>query len=66
MVPQRYQANPSLGTWVHTQRRQYKLMKEGKKTSITLEKVRALQSIGFFLSKQEMIHHRDKVILRTL
>jgi len=48
MVPQRYQANPQLGTWVHTQRRQYKLMSEGKKSSMTKEKADALDSIGFF------------------
>jgi len=47
MVPQRYQANLPLGTWVHTQRRQYKLMNEGKKTSMTKEKIDALHSIGF-------------------
>jgi hypothetical protein len=47
MVPQRYQANPQLGTWVHTQRRQFKLMKEGKKSSMTQEKVDALNSIEF-------------------
>mmetsp|Transcript_24571 Transcript_24571/g.51459 ORF Transcript_24571/g.51459 Transcript_24571/m.51459 type:complete len:502 (+) Transcript_24571:141-1646(+) len=48
MVPQRYQANSQLGTWVHTQRRQYKLMTEGKKSSMTKEKADALDSIGFF------------------
>mmetsp|Transcript_24709 Transcript_24709/g.42269 ORF Transcript_24709/g.42269 Transcript_24709/m.42269 type:complete len:449 (-) Transcript_24709:164-1510(-) len=48
MVPQRYQANSQLGTWVHTQRRQYKLMTEGKKSSMTKEKAEALDSIGFF------------------
>ena len=47
-VPQRYQDNPKLGTWVHTQRRQYKLMIEGKKSSMTQEKIQALDSIGFF------------------
>jgi hypothetical protein len=40
--------NPKLGTWVHTQRRQYKLMIEGKKSSMTQEKIQALDSIGFF------------------
>ena len=48
MVPQRYQANPQLGTWVHTQRRQYKLLMEGKKSSMTKEKAKALESLGFF------------------
>ena len=47
MVPQRYQVNLPLGTWVHTQRRQYKLMNEGKKSSMTKDKVDALHSIGF-------------------
>ena len=46
-VPQRYQANLPLGTWVHTQRRQYKLRKEGKKNSMTQEKIEALESIDF-------------------
>lgn len=47
MVPQRFSANPQLGTWVHTQRRQYKLMSDDKKSSMTEEKVEALNSIGF-------------------
>eukprot|EP00804_Cyclotella_cryptica_P027074 CCRYP_013615-RA/>CCRYP_013615-RA protein AED:0.01 eAED:0.01 QI:345/1/1/1/1/1/2/401/437 len=47
MVPQRYQANPQLGTWVHTQRRQYKLMQEGKKSSMTQDKIDALNAVGF-------------------
>ncbi|KAL7532390.1 hypothetical protein ACHAXR_004600 [Thalassiosira sp. AJA248-18] len=47
MVPQRYQANQQLGTWVHTQRRQHKLLSEGKKSSMTEEKMKALNSIGF-------------------
>lgn len=43
-----FTANPQLGTWVHTQRRQYKLMIEGKKSSMTREKAQALNSLGFF------------------
>jgi len=44
-----FTANPQLGTWVHTQRRQYKLMieGEGKKSSMTREKAQTLDSIGF-------------------
>lgn len=55
MVPQRYQANSQLGTWVHTQRRQYKLMSEGKKSSMTKEKADALDSIGFFWAAKHSI-----------
>ena len=47
VVPQRYQSDPQLGTWVHTQRRQYKLMKEGKKSSMTEDKIRDLDAMGF-------------------
>ncbi|KAL3756810.1 hypothetical protein ACHAWU_000452 [Discostella pseudostelligera] len=47
MVPQRYLANPQLGTWVHTQRRQYKLLKGGKKSSMNAEKISRLNSVGF-------------------
>ena len=47
MVPQRYQANPQLGTWVHTQRRQYKLLSDGKKSSMTQDKISALDALGF-------------------
>lgn len=47
-------ANPKLGTWVHTQRRQYKLMLEGKKSAMNNEKIAALDSIGFFwMAKQK-------------
>lgn len=63
MVPQRYQANPQLGTWVHTQRRQYKLMAEGKKSSMTREKADALDTIGFFwAAKNSTSSSSDKII----
>eukprot|EP00956_Cyclotella_meneghiniana_P013579 scaffold19713_cov47-Cyclotella_meneghiniana.AAC.9 len=47
MVPQRYKTNPQLGTWVHTQRRQYKLLSDGKKSSMTQKKIDSLNQIGF-------------------
>merc|ERR1719203_2477945 len=53
MVPQRYRVNSQLGTWVHTQRRQYKLMMEGKKTSMTKAKSDVLDSIGFFWTAKQ-------------
>ncbi len=33
--------------WVHTQRRQRKLLREGKSSSMTPEKIAALDSLGF-------------------
>jgi Helicase associated domain len=39
--------NRKLGTWVHHQRRQYKLFKEGQPCHITEERIRALDDLGF-------------------
>lgn len=53
LVPQRYHGNMQLGTWVHTQRRHFKLMREGKKSSMTKEKIEKLNSVGFCWSTKE-------------
>lgn len=34
-------------TWVHTQRRQYKLLSDGKKSGMTQKKIDSLNEIGF-------------------
>jgi hypothetical protein len=47
LVPQQYAANPKLGWWLSTQRRNYKLYQEGKPSPTTAERSRALESIGF-------------------
>jgi hypothetical protein len=47
MVPQRYKDDPVLGAWVHTQRRQYTLIKEGKPSSMTQKKMTLLNVAGF-------------------
>mmetsp|Transcript_38894 Transcript_38894/g.116970 ORF Transcript_38894/g.116970 Transcript_38894/m.116970 type:complete len:182 (+) Transcript_38894:3206-3751(+) len=44
VVPQHY---PQLGGWVHLQRVHYKLMKQGRKSSMTHEKALKLIDIGF-------------------
>ena len=36
LVPRQYAANPKLGTWVNTQRRNYMLYQEAKPSPITL------------------------------
>ena len=46
-VPSKYIANPSLGTWVSTLRHQYKLIKEGKPSPLSADKIEALEAIGF-------------------
>ena len=47
LVPQQYAVNPKLGGWVSTQRRNYKLQKEGKPSSMTEERIRALNGVDF-------------------
>mmetsp|Transcript_29296 Transcript_29296/g.64594 ORF Transcript_29296/g.64594 Transcript_29296/m.64594 type:complete len:559 (+) Transcript_29296:454-2130(+) len=52
-VPQKYPENASLGIWVNKQRMEYKLFQEGKKSSMTLERIQKLESIGFVWAKRK-------------
>ena len=54
-VPQRWKENPQLGRWVSTQRDQYRLYQEGKKSPMTEERIQALEDIGFSWDAQEDI-----------
>ncbi len=47
MVPQQYMPNRSLGKWVSKQREAYRLFVEWKPSSLTKEKVKLLEDIGF-------------------
>jgi hypothetical protein len=46
-VPTRYTENAKLGTWVATQRSQYNLHQEGKRSSMTSSRIQVLESLGF-------------------
>jgi hypothetical protein len=46
-VPTNCTENPKLGTWVHHQRRQRRRFKDGKRCHITLERITALDQLGF-------------------
>ena len=46
-VPQDYEENKQLGIWVKTQRRQYSLLKQGKSSSMTEERIRSLNELEF-------------------
>ena len=53
-VPSDYSANKELGQWVHTQRKQYRLLQEGKQSSqMTNERISMLEEIGFIWDAQE-------------
>jgi hypothetical protein len=47
LVPNQYSANPKLGRWVSKQRSSYRLQQKGKPSSMTEERIRELESIGF-------------------
>lgn len=51
-VPHLYPPNPSLARWVKRQRYSYKVLKEGKASSMTLERIAALEGIGFVWDSQ--------------
>jgi hypothetical protein len=47
LVPNRYSIKPKLGTWVMNQRARYKNNTKEKSASMTAERIRALDGIGF-------------------
>lgn len=59
LVPNRYPDDPSLGAWVSTQRRHYKILTSGDPdttTPMTEERASRLQSIGFSWSTTDPRH----------
>jgi hypothetical protein len=46
-VPHDYLENSQLARWVENQRKQYNLHQEGKKSSMTLSRIQALESLDF-------------------
>jgi len=53
-VPSKYNENPSLGWWVKRQRTQYRLLKEGKSSTMSEERIGALEFIGFTWQMREL------------
>jgi hypothetical protein len=46
-VPSNYQENSQLAIWVKCQRRQYRLLLEGKASNMTPQRIRDLEAVGF-------------------
>eukprot|EP00591_Stephanopyxis_turris_P002410 CAMPEP_0195513210 /NCGR_PEP_ID=MMETSP0794_2-20130614/4917_1 /TAXON_ID=515487 /ORGANISM="Stephanopyxis turris, Strain CCMP 815" /LENGTH=623 /DNA_ID=CAMNT_0040641161 /DNA_START=70 /DNA_END=1938 /DNA_ORIENTATION=- len=59
-VPWGYSANPSLAGWCDSQRRQYKLRKEGKTSAMTDERERVLNEIGFWWGIGRLVSWEDR------
>lgn len=53
LVPHYYTKNPALARWVKRQRYQYNLRRQGKKSSITHDRIRMLEKIGFVWDSHE-------------
>uniref|UniRef100_A0A7S4NAE3 Helicase-associated domain-containing protein n=1 Tax=Odontella aurita TaxID=265563 RepID=A0A7S4NAE3_9STRA len=53
LIPHKFPANPQLARWCKRQRRQYKLMKLGQTSTMTEERVKMLEDIGFIWDCQE-------------
>ncbi|KAL7550832.1 hypothetical protein ACHAWF_014035 [Thalassiosira exigua] len=52
-VPLKYERNPQLGSFVNNQRSEYRRYQAGEKTSMTAEKARELEDLGFKWSVRE-------------
>lgn len=60
VVPQHSHYTPGLGAWVKDQRKNYKLMIDGKKSSMTAEKALRLSSLGFVWNVFEQTKRRKR------
>lgn len=59
IVPRGYSANPRLASWVAEQRKQRKLLVDGKQSSMIPERVEMLNEIGFVWNAQEAAWERQ-------
>jgi len=59
LVPRGFDSNPRLASWVAEQRKQYKLLSDGKQSSITLERISLLNEIDFAWNAQEAAWSRN-------
>ena len=55
LVPNSYPSNPSLAEWVKRQRYQYKLRGEGKHSTMSDNRIEALEMLGFVWNSHEAV-----------
>jgi len=61
-VPQKYTANPQLGTWVHKQRAQYANYRRGKPSQITIERIHLMEAAGVQFPEPTGMLPRDNFV----
>ena len=59
-VPKRDES--SLGLWVYTQRRQYRLMSSGERSNMTQQRLSLLRDIGFDFEPASKVNHPKNII----
>jgi hypothetical protein len=59
-VPHTYPANPQLARWVKRQRRQYKLRKDKRQSTMTTDRLDLLTSVGFVWDSHD-VNWREKL-----
>jgi Helicase associated domain len=59
-VPHTYPPNPQLARWVKRQRRQYKLRKDNRQSTMTTERLDLLSSVGFIWDSHD-VNWREKL-----
>jgi hypothetical protein len=60
-VPRNYSEKAKLGAWVSTQRKQYKLHSDGKKSHMTTFRIQELESLGFEWGKPSASTWEDRL-----
>lgn len=60
-VPQVYAKNPKMGQWVKSQRTQYRLLQNGKHSSMTKARIKLLESIGFIWEANNTAFHQRQI-----
>ncbi|CAB9517672.1 helicase [Seminavis robusta] len=65
IVPRGFAENPRLASWVAEQRKQYKLMRDGRQSSITARRVELLNQVDFAWNAQEAAWEKHMVDLKT-
>jgi len=59
-VPHTYPQNPQLARWVKRQRRQYKLRRDGRASTMTVNRLEMLESVGFVWDSHD-VNWKDKL-----
>mmetsp|Transcript_41649 Transcript_41649/g.48573 ORF Transcript_41649/g.48573 Transcript_41649/m.48573 type:complete len:625 (+) Transcript_41649:440-2314(+) len=66
LVPQKYPENPTLSFWVKRQREHYRLLHQGKSSSISAERITQLEEAGFVWKTRTRRPNQQKKSLDAL